>query len=350
MSSNIAMVFATGLSCAVSRSKAAAFLVACLLVVALPSRAAPLGVTMRTSGVPTFGSSPIVGTVHWIDRERVLFVGAKHVSSEARDLGRYLYVWNVSTNETKTIAELGNAGGGLCYDGGYVRYVIEVRGKPAIVKAGILGSEVALPPAGENYLRTNPFTCRGYDENKLKTKFGPGGFWPLRDAHGYWGAREGMPQGQTLLIAPDGQREMLLRIPYAPPPRWSAYQGKYEFRRSESLLSATKTSGKIWLLAPSGETTEMDIPAGPWFGGSTGYAMTMRGLFMFSHAIGSGGNGDAGGYLMEEGEKPRRFVSGYIYGYGVSPDGCRIALNINLDRRSKRGPEMIAAQVCSKGN
>lgn len=105
----------------------------------------------------------------------------------------------------------------------------------------------------------------------------------------------------------------------------------------------------MWLLKPDGETKAFDIPAGPWFRGSTGYGLTKKGVFLWSAAVGNYDMGDAGGYLMQPGGKPERFIEGYIYSFDVSPDGCKIAMSIALEDKPEYGPEMIMADVCGKG-
>jgi hypothetical protein len=103
----------------------------------------------------------------------------------------------------------------------------------------------------------------------------------------------------------------------------------------------------MWLLRPDGQATEFDIPAGPWFGGSAGYDITREGVFIYSHALGNQGNGDAGGYVMANGKTPERVIEGYIYAFGISPNGCNVALSIGLNFGSGRGPEMVMINLCA---
>jgi hypothetical protein len=103
----------------------------------------------------------------------------------------------------------------------------------------------------------------------------------------------------------------------------------------------------MWLLKPDGQVTTFEIPPGKWFGGSTGYDIAKPGVFIWSHALGRSGNGDAGGYLMREHESPQRFIAGYIHSYSISPDGCKVALNIDTQYGSGQGPEMMMARICA---
>jgi hypothetical protein len=342
-----------------SRALALLFAVALTLFAACEGQyvTAASGVEIKRSGILAQGS-PVVETVYWTDDTHVLVIGVRPGVFEAlpggkKTLKNFLMQWDTTTGDVKTLTEVGEYSG-LCYDRGYVRYGFRT-GQRLTVKAGPLGNEVdissSLSSADMNDIRVNPFSCREYNERELRTKFGTG-IWPLREEHGYWGGREDALQKKmsVYIKTVNGVTQELLVPILGPVPRWSEYAGAYVFKRSEDLFSKTKTTGKMWLLMPDGQTKEFDIPAGPWFGGSTGYGTTRRGIFMYSHALENLGNGDAGGYLLQNGGKPERFIEGYIYAFGVSPDGCKIALNIGLHPGSRRGPEMVMADVCVKGN
>ena len=312
------------------------------------------GIPIRRSGVLSPGG-PTVGTVYWKDDRQVLFIGAKPdvfaiLPDGRRVLRSFLMQWDTASGEVTTLAELGEHGG-FCYYHGYIRYWYRKPSSPeargdTVFKAGLLGSEVEVAHTGS----INRFSCREYDELEVKSKIGQG-FWPLRETDGYWGAHQGSGRVETVLVRVEAgkRRETPLKIPYQPYFRWSEYAGSYVFRRLETQFSRTNTTGKMWLLRPDGVTTEFDIPAGPWFGGSAGYDITRRGVFMWSYALVKHGNGDAGGYLIEAGRSPKRFIEGLIYAYGISPNGCGIALSIGRGGASRESAEMVLVNVCGKG-
>ena len=317
---------------------------------------APSGVEIKHSGVLAPGG-PTVETVYWTDDAHVLFIGAKPGVFESlpdgrKPLKRFLMLWDTASGEVKKFADLGEYAG-LCYDRGYVFYGYRKpspkKGQPgeSVIKAGLLGSEAEIHRRGS----INPFSCREYDETWLKTNIGKG-FWPLREEHGYWGAYQGRGRTETVLIKNEGGRriEIPLKILYEPPPHWSEYARAYVFGRAQHVFSRSKTAGRMWLLQPNGETKEFDIPAGPWFGGSTGYDITKRGVFIFSHALANNGIGDAGGYVMEKGKKPQRFIEGYIHAFGISANGCNIAMSIRLKDGPRDSAEMVMANICSTSN
>jgi hypothetical protein len=312
---------------------------------------APPGVEIKRSGVLAPGG-PTVEIVYWTDDTHVLFIGAKPGVFETLPDGRkplknFLTQWDTANGETKTLAELGEYAG-LCYDSGYSLYWYrkpgDQSGRPGepVFAAGPLGHEVLITRKGS----INRFTCRDYDERRVNTEIGKG-FWPLREEHGYWGGYQG--RTGTFLVREEagGKIEIPLNIPYEPYIRWSGYSGAYVFRRLESLTSRTQTMGKMWLLSPDGQTKEFIIPAGPWFGGATGYDITSRGIFIWSYALGHLAIGDAGGYLMQEG-LPKRFIEGLIYAYGISQDGCKIALSVGQYGRPRDSAEMLMANICKK--
>lgn len=308
--------------------------------------AAASGVEIKRSGVLAPGG-PTVESVYWVDDRHVLFVGAKPGVFETLPDGRkplksFLMRWDTATGEVKTLAELGEYAG-LCYDRGYIRYWYRRPGGHAVFKAGTLGSEVEVAPKGS----INRFSCREYDERHVHSKYGPG-FIPLREEHGYIGGRQdARKQNMAVYITTvDGKPGELWVPVLGAGPRWSEYAGAYVFRRSEGLFSATKTTGKMWLLKPSGESKEFEIPAGPWFSGSTGYGYTKRGVFMWSSATRAKAEG---GYLIGN-SLPERFIQGYIYAFGISPNGCNIALSIRLQDGASDSAEMMMANICAKGN
>jgi hypothetical protein len=319
------------------RSLIAGVLAGLLLVVAVmqASLAAPTSVEIKRAGIQTFGV-PIVGKIYWTDNSHVLFIGAKRAEFKLLPDGRKLQkkvltLWNTETGDIKILADIEGEYVSLCYDRGYVRYGFK-SGSRSIVKAGPLEkvTEGPVVTPSRKHFRVNPLTCREYDEHKVTSQLGDG-IIPLREEHGYWRRGGGVvPSGMTIYIrkGDEGKEEHILVPISASRPDWSEYAQAYVFGRSEDLFSRTKTTGKMWLLFPDGQTKEFAIPAGPWFGGSTGYGITRHGVFMYSHALVNLGNGDAGGYLFADGQRPERFIEGYIYAFGISPDGCGIALNL----------------------
>lgn len=329
-----------------------------MLVLPLGCGLTPVGafpeIEIKRAGVLAPGG-PTVTNLYWTNDKQVLFIGAKPGLVDVLPDGRrspkqFLMEWNTATGEVKPLAELGEYAN-LCYAGGYVRYQFR-RGNGFVVRAGLLGNERDIASSineRNRSIRLNPFTCREYDEQQLQSATGLR-VWPLHDGHGYWAAREDRKQTESVLIKlKNGEREeTALNIPYHPPPFWSEYAQVYFFKWSEGRFSNAKTGAKLWLLTPNVHTQEVDIPAGPWLAGSTGYGITKRGVFMYSHALGHLAVGDAGGYLIEQRSRPKRFIEGYVLAFGISPEGCKIAMSISSYPPRDFG-EMVVADICAQG-
>src|SRR5690606_26974276 len=213
-----------------------------------------------------------------------LFVGYKDRKSSARSDGPKIQLleWNTATGQVMSRADLGTHSF-LCYARGYVHYHFR-NGSNVTMRAGPLGKETALSPPGPD-ARMNPLTCRYYDPESIERVVGPGLF-PLRDEDGYWGGQDG--KKSSIYVRRDSGGLAARPVPMhgvVGPIKWSEYLQSYVFRRGETLFSATKTTGKLWVLAPTGESSEISIPPGIWFKGSTSYGITEVGVFVSSHAV-----------------------------------------------------------------
>lgn len=291
-------------------------------------------------GVGGFGNQ----SVYWLDNERVLFVGYKDRKSSARSDGPKIQLleWNTATGQVMSRADLGTHSF-LCYARGYVHYHFR-NGSNVTMRAGPLGKETALSPPGPD-ARMNPLTCRYYDPQSIEQLVGPG-LLPLRDEHGFWGRQE--DKKSSVYLKRDGDSLVPIVVPMhgvVGPIGWSHLMQAYVLRRGETYLSRTGTTGKLWMLHPSGRTAEFTIPSGVWFAGSTRYGITKEGPFISSHAGRGLDIGDAGGYLMR-GAIPKRLITGYIHSFEVSPDGCKVALSMRPGLNKGDLARVIAINVC----
>jgi|SRR4051812_8460630 hypothetical protein len=286
-------------------------------------------------------------TVYWLNNDSVLFIGGRPGMHEKlpdgrQPIKRLLMEWNTVSGAVTVRADMGTDANALCYDRGYVRYGFTT-GNVTTTRVGPLGKEVSTTSGAEGK-RVNPLTCKVYDEEYVRSKYGEG-FVPLREEHGYWGGREdSRKRGMTIFVDSAHGQERFVDISGSRP-RWSEYAAGYVFNRVEDTSGTPNQTGRMSLLLPSGEIRRFDIPAGPWFGGSTGYAITKQGVFMWSHAI---RNGSGGGYLVEGG-KPQRFITGYIFSFAVSPNGCNLAMNIKSAHEADDLAEMVMANLCARG-
>lgn len=329
--------------------RALAWVFMALSLAACASAGAEKNRKLLSSGA--LGEGGITGqTVYWIDDERVLFIGHRPgefttLSDGQRVLKTLLLEWNTATEQVRTRAELG-AYPLLCYAQDYVHYHFR-RGDRVIARAGLLGDERDIPlPAPGTTL--NPLTCRYYDPETVANNVGSG-LIPLKDEHGYWGRQYGRTSSVYLKRLGTGFAEQIVPVHGAALPiTWSEYAQSYVFRRLENLMSPTGTSGKLWLLSPSGDFKEITIPSGPWLAGPTRYGITKVGVFIRSRAGRPDGLGDAGGYLMN-GDLPRKLLAGYIHSFDISPDGCKVAMSMRASIARGIRPDLVAMDVCAPG-
>lgn len=307
---------------------------------------------LNYSGVLAPGG-PTVESLYWTDNTHVLFIGAKpeaqRVLPDGRKvLRRFLMHWNVSGRHVSELVEVPGTNVGLCYDRGHVRYWY-AGNSGLVVRAGPFSQIKNLPLIARAAAMegVNKFTCK---EPSGDQSFRARGYVPLREEHGYWGGNEeARKRGMSIYLhkVEGGFQEVLVPI-LAPPPRWSDFAQAYVFERRESASSRDSVGGKMWLLYPDGRTREFSIPLGPWFGGSTGYGITRQGIFMYSHALDGHRNGHAGGYLIADDGNPERIVAGLVYAFGISPDGCSIAMSVRVKDGPREAAELAAAQICRK--
>lgn len=326
-----------------------AWVIVAILLGACATAGAESTPRLFSSGV--LGQGGITGqTVYWIDNDRVLFIGHRprdfaSSSGGQRILKTSLLEWNTTTGDVQTLAELG-AHPLLCYAQGYVHYHFR-RDAEVIMRAGELGKEtgIELPSSGTIM---NPLTCRYYDPQAVARKVGAG-LIPLKEEHGYWGRQ--YEKTSSIYLKRQGNRLTEQVVPMhgvALPIAWSTYAQSYVFRRTENLMSPTDTSGKLWLLSPRGDSKEVQIPPGPWFGGPVQYGLTKAGIFIRSRAGRPNGLGDAGGYLMR-GDLPRKLFTGYIHSFDISPNGCKVAMSMRASMARGVRPDLVAIDICAPG-
>jgi hypothetical protein len=306
--------------------------------------------------------------MYWLDSERVIFIGAKPgdyvVPAPGVKETRYgLYIWNVKTGAVRRHYDADIANGDLCVFRRHIRlgYTSDYRVSPAAqrwyVFEGPLGQEArtftdqATRDELHRYQRVlNPYTCREYKRAELPAlghRVEPllDGEFVSRSRESsdaevvhlqYW-PRKGSPV--SLNMVPE-----LIGVG-----RYSDFLDAYILLQSpRHVISSDTVIRRSWLMDRDGRSRDFSPPTGPWMRGSTFIAPTRHGLFLISHAVGSGGNGAAGGYLMTRG-KLARIIEGLPTRFDVSKDGCHVALAISHISRDKPDtPWMKAIDLCSR--
>jgi hypothetical protein len=268
----------------------------------------------------------------WIDDETVLFTGVRRTSrSESVRAVTWgapaLHRWNTRTGDVQELTKTGSSAD-LCYDRGYL-YVAFNRDGNRVIRQGQMGREKEFaiqkdekPPfKGE----LNRHSCR-WRERPRATQADHGVIEVLREDHGHIEAErpwDPFPARQYFLVRPSNERIPIEFHGAAGGPRFSEFRQGYVFKESISVWSK-KLGLDLWLVFPDGRVEPVKIPPGVWRTGAT-YAMPVREAWFMSSL--STVRGTEGGYLVQN-KNVQLIINGLIRNFAVSPDGCKVAMNI----------------------
>lgn len=318
------------------------------------------GYEVQDSGF--IGRSGIAEDVYWLDHDRVIFVGAKSGDYVEPNVGmRFpnygLYVWDTRVGSVR-LHHKGSLYSNLCVFRGYVRFELDSNGSRYVFE-GQFGKEL-LTPVDKEVLEqrsrrervVNPYTCREYRRSEL-----PGlghRVSPLLD--GEYSSQDREPRAAEVVHWTYWPRNGVpVQLNMTPHPagvgRYSEYLDSYVLNEAPPGVTFSDTViRRSWLMDRQGRVRDFTPPAGPWMRGTTYVVPTKRGLFLISHAIGSrGGNGAAGGFLMDEAGL-YRVIEGRPESFDISHDGCRVAVSISDRARANANERRIKVlNLCSKG-
>lgn len=306
--------------------------------------------------------------IYWLDNDRVIFIGAKpddfvEPIAGLKELRYGLYVWNLSTGIVDRHYGKDIANGNLCVFQRYVRlsYTSDYQRGPVNQNwysfHGLFGEEEVvrfdqrMREEQRNHERmVNRFTCREYKGSELPTL----GYQVTPLLEGEFVSKD---QKQRLSEVvhwkywPLAGAPILLNMTHEVigVGRYSAFLDGYVLYEGPRGVEFSDTVvRRSWLMDRKGSIRDFTPPSGPWMRGSTIVAPTKRGLFLLSHAVYSGGNGAAGGYLVLGGE-PQRVIAGLPTSFDVSADGCRVALAISQWSRDKPvTPWLKVVNLCTR--
>lgn len=285
-------------------------------------------------------------SVFWMDNRRVIFVGFAHKRSP-NDEGPEkpgIYIWDTKTGELTEYRW--PIRGGLCYSNGYINYSLrwDRAADTVYLMEGPLGNErsVAWNPKRDRG-RTFPdrINCKRdtylrYDADEPKRSI-----LPLKSGEGYVDFGLAHASKPTNAYYYSGVGAKPVELPFnRESVSWSLaeyfrFKGAYllwdhvlpdNIRRPWNATDCLPA----WWLNSDGTTEELCIPSGPW---SRRFASvlvepTKRGFFIVSHGFSpDGAPGVAGGYLVAQGGRARKVISGYVETASVSPNGCRLAFS-----------------------
>lgn len=308
------------------------------------------------------GESLISDSVAWIDSDRVLFTGFGPLSGPRlpdRYNNKALYVWNVRSGEIKKYAALGRSSG-FCLASGVIRYWFE-RQESLVERFGRLGEESERVYSPEERKKRsswwlNKLTCKWHMPEDIPR--GEGVFFrPLRDKDGYLGGSVDMKKSMTIYLPNEGGQYVTLPIPERTTAiGYSEFLGLYVLRETPALAARKEDMPmRFWLFTSQRTRVEpLLIPSGPWMKGSIIFVMPVQTGFAFtSHATGNPDRdgrptaGAGGLYFLIDG-KPKNVISGYPYSASVSPDGCKVGVNIVSRFGAGQLPSIKFTDFCVK--
>lgn len=331
-----------------------------------PDRASEVVFGVRSIGGPE--------EIHWLDNDRILFVGYRVLDSMAPDGGRHetealpsIYIWNVRTDTYERHATLPQYWW-ICFNRGFIGYATKYEKNNTWHgwKAGTLGKEEDIP----DQLATNDKAlapCVGWprefrppdNPNAIAIELSPSdGYISIADGPTLANAITRENQDKPVeLVRPGATRPIELPIwkkemEGLAPLRFSVFAEKYVLvplfeRHHQDYWHYTPWPRDqpipIYLISHDGRVDVVVLPAGspiPY-----GVYPTRRGLVWASNNAPSGNSRQAGAWIIENGRVHKLFDH-MVSAVGVSPDGCRVAYAVN-DYDPRTNDVVHLMDVCS---
>lgn len=254
----------------------------------------------------------------WVNNDVLLFLAYE---KRFVDGPAVLFQWNASTGK---LHRYGTGGIHPCAFAGYVSYV--ANGK---FYEGEFGKE-----------KPNESVDLKKQINRNRCRYVP----------------DAAPQGEIRLDMGGSLKHVTLPKPgyvFYPEGRQTAVQMPFERLgsvriRFSPLLAATvvprqktivgeSTTERLWILYPDGRVRHEDFGAGPWHAGSPEHLPVRGGWIIPARTRGI--------YLVQT-QRTVKIISGDATGAAVSPDGCNVAVRINVGRET--GSPYRVIQLCGK--
>jgi hypothetical protein len=292
--------------------------------------------------------------MHWLDNERLLFVGMKAGRGPRPDLYK-IYVWNAADKSINFYAD----GERVCVGDGFIRYVVRVNreARTEVVREGPIGSEREFtrpfPPSGRRSPNTpinNKFTCKNDIASELSPPPPEGHrIVVLRSGDGYLDFGLETPFAPTpatqelILYRPRSKGPLKLPIlirEYVSAPSYSGYTDTYVLVPSKDKRQPytsewawpANQAQPIYFLTREGEVRTRQIPPGTWQNAQ--WPSPTRAGLLF-------GGGDfyrsLGLYLLRA-DNVSKLDAGAVREIDASPDGCRAAVAIQNEHLSMGTP------------
>ncbi len=291
------------------------------------------------------GMSASVGSINWLDNERVIFVHFEGKKGK-------VYIWNIVTEETKKYSD--EVDSNICYSDGYIYYRSRVEGDSIYYKKGMFPDE-------KEFLVTNNMQNEVYDKYSCvwrkkspeqKNEF----IHYLKEEHGYihLGSKVGKRFEYPIYVQSDGKKSTIkfrYQWYYNRPQAFYPFKGAYFiFKPFLPVWDGSGCNPGIWVY-PTGVIKGECIPFIEAVR-NYGSAYPVRdGYLIISLQTGKYNNdaGKSGIYYVENSHKEvSLLLAGLSSGFSISPDGCKAAFFHNPVVTNKNTLKII--NLCKSGD
>ena len=295
--------------------------------------------------------------IYWLDDDRIVFVGVEpgefRTERGRRVASDNLYVWNVKTAKIRKHAELSwNAS--LCVSGNYVRFNFARAGVEMVAFGDFAREhehELDIQAMKDGILAVSPVSCQEYNPKRLKKRYGANPL-PLRNRGEYLDRTTGhYVEPLRYFPADGGEPVKLAAIPNRDvntTPIYSAFAKKYVFGSWQKSIDS-RAPKRMYLLDKSGDVQHYDTPVGSWMGGRVHALPAATGWILTSTAVGQSQSIGAAGVYLAHGQRTIRLIKGIPYTFAISPNGCGVAVSIDMDWGRASAPRIVALNVCPRG-
>jgi hypothetical protein len=351
-------------------------------------RAAPYPIK-RSGYYVLVGSVPLPLQLIWLDNERVLFPGMGPGALQTRGRGNdfevysgqslrraNLFAWNTTTGVVKRYGETNSE---VCLHGGQITYWVHTTDQEIVRVEGPVGQEREVAESKRNVgshelLRTswlNRFTCEmpetAWDGRTPKEHR----ILPLLPEHGYLdrgahhfrqrapsesryqvklyqpGAVQGIPLSyqSSQKVRPLEDEDIALDL-HGRYTQYANFLDAYVLNGREVFLMPDGTKALrtdrwyerfpsyVFLLKPAGKLQRVNIPVE---------------MARFDSGFGRTDSKAGYGLLLRDGSV-KKVLLGNVFGIGISPDGCRIAVAVERGAPTVKPIELKMVDVCAEGH
>lgn len=293
--------------------------------------------------------------LYWTSNDEVIFVRVEAGAADAPHRTYSISVWNVRTNEIRTVLDLGRAAGSICFSAGHLLVGSYSKEEG---RRSYFGSTRSLSPLPAG-TKIDVASCRPRGQVPALPEWTKGRVIH-RLERAEWGFLDFGDQQQILDNSPikfyrvGAKPEEGIALPLRR--RETGHLFRYfEFADAHYVESTywqmPRPKGVpypvYWIHRDGQVETIAEIPFGPWRYAGSWTEPTRKGVVLASTNFNTRNERDvshAGLYLVA-GEKVTKLLSTWVNMTAVSPNGCRIAFD-HAEQTTRRGNRLVAFDIC----